>query len=339
VSLSSIDPQFILEKLSTEYFLGFLIQGVILFVIGGVVAFFMKSENDHWKLFVIGMTAPAMLTGINNAHLYNDLVKNQPDVSSENSNPTLGQVNSSLTLGQKNSILTLNTKIQVAQIGEVDDFIRTLLAAKHKSNALPGHTIEVLHAIPRKGRFDKFLRGLLGIKITPPNWFVIDRKFEANDRKSALIRQGDLKEIFADRSIDIAIVRNPYAGSEDKFYVLLGGEEDTSRPKTKYILDRLKPVLFSSAVQAETVALEAMRLIDENSMESGGNRNPTNVRVTYPDNTSTTTEIFPRSGFSKSEIEAKASLRLEAGALKYFIEETNDKWILRAAWKVSNLRN
>ncbi len=266
VNLARSDPRLIFQSFELLVFLGFCVQGIFLFIVGGVVAYFMKSEKDHWKLFVIGMTAPAMLTGINNARQINDSKEYHASASYENLSPILSQT------------------VQVAQIGQTNDFIQILLAAKHESNFLTGPTIEILRAIPRKGRFDKFVRGLLGIKITPPSWFVIDRKFEVSDRESALQRQDHLKEIFAGRSIDIAVVRNPYAGSEDKFYVLLGGEDITSLPKTKYILDRLKPVLFSSAIQAETVAMEAARLLDEYSAESGEFSMPTRVRVTYPGN-------------------------------------------------------
>ncbi len=273
VNFSSIDPQSIIRNFDRDTFFGYFVVAIILFILGGIVAYFMRSENEHWKLFVIGMTAPAMLTGINNARLYNNTIPEKQSVSSENSSPTVGQGTSNHKLRQS---------VQVAQIAQVFDFVQMPLVAQGESNTLPGSTIEVRYAIPRKGRFDKFLRGLLGIRVTPPSWFVIDSKFEADSQELASQRRRQLEEIFVDHPIDVTVVRNPYEGSEDKYYVLLGGEDITSRPKTKYILDKLRPVLFSSTIKARTVAMEAARLVDEHNVEIEENSIPTEVLVIHP---------------------------------------------------------
>ena len=119
VNLARSDPRLIFQSFELLVFLGFCVQAIFLFMIGSVVAYFMKSEKDHWKLFVIGMTAPAMLTGINNARQIDGLKEYQPSVSYENSSPTLSQT------------------VQVAQISQNDlgnEFVQILLDAQRESN-------------------------------------------------------------------------------------------------------------------------------------------------------------------------------------------------------------
>src|SRR3954470_10653807 len=43
-------------------FLGYAIKSILLFVVGGFVAFLQKNETDEFKCFVCGISAPALIT-------------------------------------------------------------------------------------------------------------------------------------------------------------------------------------------------------------------------------------------------------------------------------------
>jgi hypothetical protein len=67
VNLLVIDFATIFVGLTPLVFVGYVIRVVILFYLGGLVAFLHKDEHNRVKLFELGIVAPALITGLMNA--------------------------------------------------------------------------------------------------------------------------------------------------------------------------------------------------------------------------------------------------------------------------------
>lgn len=67
INLLVTDIKVLLLGLTTIALVGYLIRVVILFYLGGLVAFLHKDENSPLKLFELGIVAPALITGLINA--------------------------------------------------------------------------------------------------------------------------------------------------------------------------------------------------------------------------------------------------------------------------------
>ena len=67
ISILAIDVGAVLgsdSSLSTANIIGIFIRYFVLFVIGGVVAFLHEDETNSFKLFELGVAAPALLTSL-----------------------------------------------------------------------------------------------------------------------------------------------------------------------------------------------------------------------------------------------------------------------------------
>jgi hypothetical protein len=62
VSLLAVDLENVFEKATFWAVFGYALRVVVLFSIGGLVAFLHREENDYFKLFELGIAAPALLT-------------------------------------------------------------------------------------------------------------------------------------------------------------------------------------------------------------------------------------------------------------------------------------
>ena len=57
-----------LENLKWGLLVGYIIRVIVLFYVGGLIAFLHKDENSAIKLFELGIAAPALITAMLNAH-------------------------------------------------------------------------------------------------------------------------------------------------------------------------------------------------------------------------------------------------------------------------------
>lgn len=67
VNLLALDLEVLLVNLTLLVSLGYLIRVVVLFYLGGLVAFLHKNENSRIKLFELGIVAPALIISLLNA--------------------------------------------------------------------------------------------------------------------------------------------------------------------------------------------------------------------------------------------------------------------------------
>lgn len=67
MNLLIVDLNVLLVKFTSLAFLGYVIRVVILFYLGGLVAFLHKDENSPIKIFELGILAPALITAMLNA--------------------------------------------------------------------------------------------------------------------------------------------------------------------------------------------------------------------------------------------------------------------------------
>ncbi len=68
MNLLVVDINVLLINLTLFAFIGYAIRVVILFYLGGIVAFLHKNENSPVKLFELGIVAPALITALLNAN-------------------------------------------------------------------------------------------------------------------------------------------------------------------------------------------------------------------------------------------------------------------------------
>ncbi len=68
LNLLIIDFSTTLENLKLAVLISYFIRVVVLFYLGGIVAFLHKEESNAIKLFELGIAAPALITAIINAH-------------------------------------------------------------------------------------------------------------------------------------------------------------------------------------------------------------------------------------------------------------------------------
>lgn len=66
LNLAVIDLEVLLWRVTSLAVLSYVIRVMALFVIGGLVAFFNRDENSHFKLFQLGIVAPALITAVIN---------------------------------------------------------------------------------------------------------------------------------------------------------------------------------------------------------------------------------------------------------------------------------
>ena len=67
MNLLIVDLNVLFVKISLLAFLGYFMRVVILFYLGGLVAFLHKDENSPMKIFELGIVAPALITAMLNA--------------------------------------------------------------------------------------------------------------------------------------------------------------------------------------------------------------------------------------------------------------------------------
>ena len=67
MNLLIVDLNILLVKITSLAFLGYIIRVIILFYLGGLVAFLHKDENSPIKIFELGIIAPALITAMLNA--------------------------------------------------------------------------------------------------------------------------------------------------------------------------------------------------------------------------------------------------------------------------------
>ncbi|MBI5287187.1 MAG: SPOR domain-containing protein [Deltaproteobacteria bacterium] len=67
MNLLVVDLNILLVNLTFLAFLGYIIRVVILFYLGGLVAYLHRDENSPVKLFELGIAAPALITALLNA--------------------------------------------------------------------------------------------------------------------------------------------------------------------------------------------------------------------------------------------------------------------------------
>lgn len=67
INLLIVDLNVLLIKLTLFAFLGYIVRVVVLFYLGGLVAFLHKDENSPIKIFELGILAPALITAMINA--------------------------------------------------------------------------------------------------------------------------------------------------------------------------------------------------------------------------------------------------------------------------------
>lgn len=68
MNLLVVDINVLVINLTLFAFIGYAIRVVILFYLGGLVAFLHKNENSPVKLFELGIVAPALITALLNAN-------------------------------------------------------------------------------------------------------------------------------------------------------------------------------------------------------------------------------------------------------------------------------
>lgn len=68
MNLLVVDINVLVINLTLFAFIGYAIRVVILFYLGGIVAFLHKNENSPVKLFELGIVAPALITALLNAN-------------------------------------------------------------------------------------------------------------------------------------------------------------------------------------------------------------------------------------------------------------------------------
>jgi len=67
MNLLIVDLNVLLVKFTSLAFIGYVIRVIILFYLGGLVAFLHKDENSPIKIFELGIIAPALITAMLNA--------------------------------------------------------------------------------------------------------------------------------------------------------------------------------------------------------------------------------------------------------------------------------
>ena len=67
MNLLIVDFEVVFVKIALFAFIGYVIRLVVLFSLGGFVAFLHKGENSPMKIFELGIVAPALIIGMVNA--------------------------------------------------------------------------------------------------------------------------------------------------------------------------------------------------------------------------------------------------------------------------------
>lgn len=67
INLARINPSTMFVDVAWLALLGWCVQALVLAFIGATVGYYLEDDEKLWKVFTIGMTAPALLTGIINA--------------------------------------------------------------------------------------------------------------------------------------------------------------------------------------------------------------------------------------------------------------------------------
>jgi len=67
MNLVAVDLEALLVKLTLLALIGYILRGLVLFFLGGVMAYLHKDENNRLKIFELGIVAPALITALINA--------------------------------------------------------------------------------------------------------------------------------------------------------------------------------------------------------------------------------------------------------------------------------
>jgi len=149
MNLLVIDLNVLLLKLTLFALLGYAIRVIVLFYLGGIVAFLHKDENNPVKIFELGIVAPAMITALINA--------GQIDV------PKVSAPAASSSIGAIHWVASAYAQ----EPPQVDSTRKAIIAAKIKT-----------FSMPEESKIQQFWRGLIGLK-SRKVWFVIVSKHES----------------------------------------------------------------------------------------------------------------------------------------------------------------
>ena len=67
MNLLAVDLEALLVKVTLFALIGYILRGLVLFFLGGVIAYLHKDENNRLKIFELGIVAPALITALINA--------------------------------------------------------------------------------------------------------------------------------------------------------------------------------------------------------------------------------------------------------------------------------
>lgn len=112
--------------------------------------------------------------------------------------------------------------------------------------------IQVVRAIPADGPLDSFLRGVFGLE-RPAVSLVVAGVFSSSheaEKQRAVLE----KSLSQQPTLIVRVVRSPFLGASEKNFVLVGDPSARKKKPTKFILDELKPVVFSDDYEAQTIA-------------------------------------------------------------------------------------
>ena len=161
MNLLVVDLKMLLIDLTVIAIVGYLIRVLILFYLGGIVAFLNRGEVDPVRIFQLGIAAPALVTAFINGN--NIEVQKQPDMSAP--------VEHSMIIEQPDTFQFFSAAY--AQCSDSDiKFFRP----------------------PEESGFEQFIRGFLGkFRDMPDNiWYVIEQTF--TDKIKALERCKEIRD-------------------------------------------------------------------------------------------------------------------------------------------------
>ncbi|MFZ5516990.1 MAG: hypothetical protein ACOY90_10155 [Candidatus Zhuqueibacterota bacterium] len=160
MNLLAVDLNILLINVTIMAVFGYALRVVVLFYLGGVIAFLHKDEHSPVKIFELGIVAPALITALLNA--------GQVDV------PKASLQSTKTHIGQMNIVASA-----YAQEPAVTDSVKTF-------------------ARLRETGWQQLLRGLTGSRISSRHiWFVIAGSFEKlEDARAQALHLNEVQKEF-----------------------------------------------------------------------------------------------------------------------------------------------
>jgi hypothetical protein len=155
LNLVIVDLNTTLANLTALVFLGYLLRVVVLFYLGGLVAYF-QEEKSRLKLFELGIVAPALLTGI-----MNGTTNIQPTLRASNNPPAAS----------------------VSVMDAFDAFMPTAYAQTKQAEVKK-------YSLPKESVTAQLWRGISG-RQNERVWFVVAGTYDTNqlEKARALVRR------------------------------------------------------------------------------------------------------------------------------------------------------